>query len=108
MNRIRVIGFIVIFLVFGSAGVSFALNNQMIQIKTKYGYGCSIVETCDDMVYIDCGAAVDGPAYYLDKNLEFIGPSGGLCMQGCTGSPKEWDICDGKQYDGPSILNKIP
>ncbi len=45
------------------------------------------------MIYVDCGAATDGPAYYLDHNFEIIGTSGGLCMQGCTGAPKEWENC---------------
>ena len=87
----------------GIAGAAFALSDQSVQIKIKYGSDCTGVRTCDDMIYVDCGAAVDGPAYYLDKNLEIIGTAGGLCMAGCTGAPKEWTICDGRQTDGPDL-----
>jgi hypothetical protein len=87
----------------GIAGAAYALSGQSVQIKMKYGPECTITRTCDDMVYVDCGAAVDGPAYYLDKNLEIIGTSGGFCMAGCTGAPKEWTICEGRQTDGPDL-----
>lgn len=75
------------------------------QVKIKYGSDCKIVRTCGDMMYVDCNAAADGPAYYLDGNLDVIGTSGGLCMGGhCSGAPKEWTECDGRQSDGPSDL----
>ena len=90
------------FIVFSVAGAAFALNDKSVQVKMKFGPDCQIVHTCDDMAYVDCGAAVDGPAYYLDKDLEIIGTSGGLCEQGCSGAPEVWTICDGRQSDGPS------
>ncbi len=89
------------------AGVT-VTNYQAIQIKKKFGMGCEVVHTCDEMFYVDCGAAVDGPAYYLGKDLEVIGTSGGLCMQECTGAPEKWKICDGRQSDGPSTANDVP
>ena len=88
------------FIVFSVAGAAFALNDKSIQVKMKYGPECKIERSCNDMVYVDCGAAVDGPAYYLDKDLEIIGTSGGLCMQGCSGAPEEWTTCNSGQCDG--------
>ena len=86
------------------AGITIT-SYQTIQIKRIYGKDCSIVQACDEMLYIDCGAAVDGPAYFLDKNLEVIGTSGGLCVQGCTGAPDAWKECDARQSDNPSTIN---
>tara|TARA_R110001592_G_scaffold16881_1_gene71384 strand:+ start:59919 stop:60236 length:318 start_codon:yes stop_codon:yes gene_type:complete len=97
MKKKIVLAFLI--MAFGIAGAAFAMKDQSVQVRMKYGSECTIVRTCDDMVYVDCGAAVDGPAYYLDENLEVIGTSGGLCMEGCTGAPKEWTICDGRQTD---------
>lgn len=89
------------------AGAAFALNDDALKIRVKYGEQCEIKDRCGDMVYVDCNAAVDGPAYYLDKNLEVIGTSGGLCMGGnCSGAPKEWTECDGRQSDGPSNMDQ--
>ncbi|HNQ92559.1 MAG TPA: hypothetical protein PKI93_06470 [Alphaproteobacteria bacterium] len=88
-------------------GAAFALNDDEIQVKAKYGSECHVVSRCGDMMYVDCGAAWDGPAYYLDKDLEVIGTSGGLCMGGnCSGAPKEWTECDGRQSDGPSNMDQ--
>lgn len=64
------------------------------KVKLKYGSRCSIEQTCDEMFYVDCGAAADGPAYYLDEYLSVIGTSGGLCMAGnCSGPPPQWKKC---------------
>ncbi len=60
------------------------------------GYTCKVVSTCGDMLYVDCGAAADGPAYLLDRELNMLAPSGGLCMAGCAGHDdqwKKWDNC---------------
>ena len=77
------------------AGVAFSYSD--LKIKQKFGQECKITEKCDDMIYVDCNAAADGPAYYLDKNLNVIGESGGLCMRGkCSGAPKEWFDCKDK------------
>lgn len=94
------IGLIVagVFVVMVMGSVStYAGVSKTIKVKQLYGPACSVTESCGDMVYIDCGAAADGPAYYLDKNLEVIGTSGGLCMAGCSGAPKEWRICQGRK-----------
>ena len=73
-------------------GVAFSYPD--LKIKQKFGQDCKITEKCGDMIYVDCNAAADGPAYYLDKNLNVIGESGGLCMRGkCSGAPKEWNTC---------------
>ncbi len=56
---------------------------------------------CKDIVFVDCGSAVDGPSYYLNKNTgELISTCGGACW-GATGEgrrvcetlcpPPEWD-----------------
>lgn len=64
------------------------------KIKEKFGEICDIRETCGDMMFVDCGMEVDGPAYYVDKNLNIIGHSGGFCFgQKCSGPPKEWLSC---------------
>lgn len=97
--------FIILFVVLGFSSLAFAVTSESVQIKVKYGANCEVMRKCDGMMYVDCGAAEDGPAYYLDKNLEVIGTSGGLCMGGnCTGAPKEWVECDGRQSDGPAPL----
>lgn len=51
---------------------------------------------CGDVGYVDCGAAVDRPAYYFDRDSgEVLGRCGGYCMmQGeqCAAScpPPRW------------------
>ncbi len=76
---------------FALAGVVF--TSDMAQVKIKFGEECEISETCRDMMYVDCGAVEDGPAYYINDSLEVIGTSGGFCMTSCSGSPKEWTEC---------------
>ncbi|MAH05937.1 MAG: hypothetical protein CL561_10300 [Alphaproteobacteria bacterium] len=82
----------------------FSVNNPVqadylksLKIKKAYGKACKITERCDDMVYVDCNAAADGPAYYLDKDLKIIGTSGGLCMMGCSAAPEAWQNCQNKK-----------
>lgn len=75
-------------------GVGYVAVGSELQVKAKYGKDCKVTERCGTMMYVDCGAAVDGPAYYLNSSLEVIGTSGGLCMGGrCSGAPKEWMSC---------------
>ena len=63
-------------------------------IREKYQKNCKIVETCEDMFYVDCNSIADGPAYYLNSKLEVIGVAGGLYMKDKpSGPPKEWSIC---------------
>ncbi len=91
-------------LTFGAAGTAHAGAVDSAKIKTKYGTNCKITDRCDGMLYVDCNSAADGPAYFLDKDLNVIGTSGGLCMGGnCTGAPDAWKICDGRRSDGPDL-----
>ena len=63
------------------------------KIKKTFGEQCTLVNSCKDMDFIDCGQAYDGPAYYVKHDtLEKISTCGGACMHGCTDCPpKEWD-----------------
>ena len=48
-------------------------------VKDRYGEGCTIAATCGDLMYVDCGAATDGPAYYVDRSTRTqISECGGL------------------------------
>ena len=48
-------------------------------IEKRYP-GCAAPVYCGDMVRVDCGAAVDGPLYFLDgKSGEEISACGGAC-----------------------------
>lgn len=67
------------------------------EIKEKFGQDCVIKQTCDDMMFVDCDSAEDGPAYFLDKNLQVIGTSGGFCMTKCSGAPQRWVDCPTKK-----------
>jgi hypothetical protein len=74
--------------------VGLAIAHPVSKIKEKFGQECKITDHCDDMIFVDCNSPADGPAYYLDKDLNVIGESGGLCMGGhCSGAPKEWLSC---------------
>lgn len=90
-------------LVLAVCGTVFGFNaTDEAAIKRKFGDNCKITDSCADMVYVDCNAAADGPAYFLDKNLETIGTSGGFCMSGqCSGAPAEWTEC---QKESPTAL----
>jgi len=70
-------------------------------VKQKFGARCEIIETCNDMSYIDCLSAADGPAYYVKgQEMEILMRCGGACMGPRDGSndplncvqcpPKEW------------------
>ncbi|MBI5390690.1 hypothetical protein HZB02_04320 [Candidatus Woesearchaeota archaeon] len=72
---------------------SFDINTW---VKEHYK-NCAEPKFCSNLVMVDCGAEVDGPAYYLNKkNGELISACGGVCWgpQGCNTTlcpPKEWD-----------------
>lgn len=53
--------------------------------------GCVVDETCGNLVGVDCGSAVDGPYYYLEKDTSrIVETCGGACM----GGPKpDQDVC---------------
>ncbi len=60
--------------------------------------GCEVVRNCGDLSMIDCGAAVDGPLYYINvKKKKLVQCCGGCCdtdqREGTQCSecpPKEW------------------
>jgi len=65
--------------------------------EIKANNSCEIVDYCGFMVAVDCGAAVDGPLYYVDKDSgEILEYCGGFCerigeeyCRECP--PKEWN-----------------
>lgn len=62
------------------------------RIKRQFGDNCRYERSCNDMIGVDCDAAVDGPYYYVRRdNLEIVSRCGGYCMKGCTDCPpKAW------------------
>ena len=62
------------------------------RIKEKFGDRCSYERACGELVGVDCGAAVDGPYYYVTrKDLTTVSTCGGACRMGCTDCPpKAW------------------
>lgn len=48
-------------------------------VKEHYP-NCSAPVLCGDLAYVDCGSAVDGPSYYLEKKTgKRISACGGAC-----------------------------
>lgn len=70
-------------------------------IKEEYKYCREEPVFCNNLVRVDCGAAVDGPLYYLNKETgEQVSICGGACMlpkgyqiEVCKTlcPPKEWN-----------------
>lgn len=62
------------------------------RVQERFGERCRPERTCGELLGIDCGAAVDGPYYYVQKtDLKQISTCGGACMRGCTDCPpKAW------------------
>ncbi len=62
------------------------------RIQEKFGDRCKYERACGDLVGVDCGAAVDGPYYYVTrKDLTTVSTCGGACRRGCTDCPpKAW------------------
>jgi hypothetical protein len=62
----------------------------------KLAKSCSKPRYCGPLGFVDCGSAVDGPAYYFEhQSGKVVGYCGGYCMvQGekCarTCPPREW------------------
>jgi hypothetical protein len=59
----------------------------------KLAKSCKLVRYCGKLGYVDCGSAVDGPAYYFERSSgRVLGYCGGYCMGGpCTNcSPAGW------------------
>jgi hypothetical protein len=56
---------------------------------------CPKVRYCGKIGYVDCGAAVDGPAYYFDRRSGRVaGYCGGHCMGGqCVNCPPPGWTC---------------
>ncbi|MDB4961139.1 MAG: hypothetical protein JWP01_1138 [Myxococcales bacterium] len=52
---------------------------------------CNVEATCGDLVYVDGGAAVDGPAYYFDRSGGLISRCGGACFLPMM--PEQVDEC---------------
>ncbi|GIW59814.1 MAG: hypothetical protein KatS3mg087_0880 [Patescibacteria group bacterium] len=66
-----------------------------------YGPNCSIQNTCNNLVELDCQSAVDGPLYYIDiVENKVLQTCGGACMtdsdepgicEECP--PSAWQTC---------------
>ncbi len=82
---------ILAFVVF--SGVALAATNDTVQVKAKFGKECKVTDRCDDIMFVDCGAAHDGPAYYVGPGLEVLEKSGGYCMMGNCKVPRAWLEC---------------
>lgn len=60
-------------------------------IRKKYS-SCGKPVFCNNLVKVDCGAAVDGPLYYLDaKSGEEISACGGTCW---LASGPQLEVCE--------------
>ena len=74
----------------------------VMKVRDKWP-NCDLSRLCGNYAYVDCGSAMDGPAYYIDsKTLDIIAECGGACMnpdQPCNCPPKEW-TCNQTQ-EGP-------
>lgn len=62
------------------------------RVQERFGERCRPERFCGELLGVDCGAAVDGPYYYVQKtDLKPISTCGGACMRGCTNCPpKAW------------------
>ncbi|HEX8224973.1 MAG TPA: hypothetical protein VF605_14235 [Allosphingosinicella sp.] len=61
----------------------------------KVAKGCSRPRYCGRLGHVDCGAAVDGPAYYFERRTgRILGYCGGYCMGGpCDNCPPPQWTC---------------
>jgi hypothetical protein len=68
------------------------------EVKEKYGQRCEIIDTCGDIIHVDCMSAADGPAYYI-QGEEILMNCGGACMMG-AGEPdsKQCEQCPPKEW----------
>lgn len=51
---------------------------------------CELLGVCGELAIVDCGSAVDGPLYYVQRDdLSTVSTCGGACMSpdGCTNCP---------------------
>jgi hypothetical protein len=63
------------------------------RVTEKFGERCKLERSCGELLGVDCGAAVDGPYYYVQRaDLKTVSTCGGACMGGrCTDCPpKAW------------------
>jgi len=53
---------------------------------------CKLAQQCEELIFVDCNSAADGPAYYIDpRTPKLLATCGGACMRGCTNCPPpEW------------------
>lgn len=97
--------FLLVFIYFYSS--SGQVNPITGKINPKiYGENCKTINTCENLIAIDCQSAVDGPLYYVENNSgAIIARCGGACFnpEGCPNPcpPLEWTC-------GPLNLNVEP
>jgi hypothetical protein len=68
----------------------------VMKVKEKWP-NCDVDRVCGNLVYLDCGSAMDGPAYYINgKTFEVLSTCGGVCMnpdEPCDCPPAAWKKC---------------
>jgi hypothetical protein len=64
----------------------------VMKVRDKWP-NCDLQRVCGDLAYVDCGSAVDGPAYYINAALDVVATCGGACMnpaEPCNCPPDGW------------------
>lgn len=65
------------------------------KIKRTFGDNCRYERACNELIGVDCNAAVDGPYYYVRRDsLAVVSTCGGACMRGCTDCPPPGWTCE--------------
>jgi hypothetical protein len=60
------------------------------EIQRKYPR-CEAPVRCGDLYYVDCGAAIDGPSYYVARDGSVKSSCGGSCWKPRT--PEQVQMC---------------
>jgi hypothetical protein len=62
--------------------------------EIRFNTNCKDVTYCGDLVSVDCGAEVDGPLYYVDRNSgEIVEWCGGFCFGNSDSNDKYCRNC---------------
>lgn len=62
------------------------LPDRTTEIGRTAGPSCSRPRYCGTIGYVDCGSAVDGPAYFFERRTgKVVSACGGVCMDDLNG-----------------------